>query len=759
MMHMECFLCHRPNLAPFLHLGMQPLANKYPTFETLGQEQQHPMRVMFCDGCKNVQLDTVISRDEMFVDYYYLSSVNLALVRHFERLAETLKHARFVVDIGSNDGILLKPLKALGVKCLGIEPSENVSKIARDAGLPTLVDFFNATCVAEIVKNHERPDVVVASSIFTHLEDPHDFLENIEKVLADDGKCIIEVEYIASIIASGQFERFYFDRVFYYSVTSLRDLCALHGLRLVDISLIEPHGGSLRATLMKANATCPTPSANVTAFLEKEVTSLTTDALATFARHATLNAQALRQLLGDLKAQGVRVAGYGSPARVATITNFANIGPDLIEFLVDDSPLKHHRLSPGKHIPIVPKSTLDRAATDALVVFAWEYFADIQKKTEGKYRYFFPIPAKEIVTPQDPGRDIVQEDIRTITSLLGDVTKRFEGKTILISGGSGFLGKYLVTLFCHLNDTQFKTPCKVISVDNYISGAAHPHFSTYTRPDVLQVWADVSQPLPVREDIHFILHAAGLASPVYYKKFPLETIESCISGAKNLLELAKRNKNLEGFLFFSSSEIYGNPDPAAIPTPETYHGYVSSVGPRACYDESKRLGETITTIYHEQFNIPATIVRPFNVFGPGMGHADKRVLPAFAYSVLNDEPLAVHGSGNQTRTFCYITDAINGFLRILTLGKHGETYNIGNSDNEIAMKDLAALVIKAHDPKSAFACVPYPEHYPAGEPERRCPDITKAKADLAFVPTVSLEQGLQRFLDWCKNEESYKAQK
>lgn len=736
---------------------MQPLANKYPTFETLGQEQRHPMHVMFCGACRNVQLSTTISRDEMFVDYYYLSSVNLGLVRHFERLAETLKASRFVVDIGSNDGILLKPLKQLGVKCLGVEPSVNVSKIAVDAGLPTLVQFFNEKCAREIIALHEKPDVIVASSIFTHLEDPHDFLKSIAILLADDGKCIIEVEYIASIIASGQFERFYFDRVFYYSVTSLRDLCALHGLTLTDVTLIKPHGGSLQATIMKPLPTCPAPTARVAEFLENEAASLTKDALLAFSSTAKTNAQALRQLLIDLKAQGIHVAGYGSPARVATITNFANIGPDLIEFLVDDSPLKHHRFSPGKHIPIVPKSTLDGAKIDALMVFAWEYFADIKKKTAGNYRYFFPIPAREVTTPIDSGRERVQEDIVSITKLLGDVTKRFEGKTILISGGSGFLGKYLVTLFCHLNDTQFKTPCKVISVDNYISGAAHPHFSTYTRPDVLQVWADVSQPLPVREDIHFILHAAGLASPVYYKKFPLETIESCISGAKNLLELARRNKNLEGFLFFSSSEIYGNPDPAAIPTPETYHGYVSSVGPRACYDESKRLGETITTIYHEQFNIPATIVRPFNVFGPGMGHADKRVLPAFAYSVLNNEPLAVHGNGNQTRTFCYITDAINGFLRILTLGKHGETYNIGNSDNEIAMKDLAALVIKAHDPKSAFACVPYPEHYPAGEPDRRCPDITKAKTDLGFTPTVSLEQGLERFLDWCKNEESYKA--
>ena len=354
------------------------------------------MTVMFCATCKNVQLEKTISREEMFVDYYYLSSVNPGLVRHFETFAQGLSHARFVVDIGSNDGILLKPLKSLGVKCLGVEPSVNVSQIAIDAGLPTLVRFFDAQSVQAILAEHAKPDVIVASSIFTHLEDPHDFLNNIETLLADDGKCIIEVEYIASIISSGQFERFYFDRVFYYSVTSLRALGLQHGLILTDVSLIEPHGGSLRVTFMKALLTCPIPTANVETFIQNEAALLTLHALETFSDQAKNNVSTLRQVLLSLKSQGIHVAGYGCPARVATITNFGNIGPDLLEFLVDDSPLKQHRFSPGMHIPIVPKSILDNSAIDVLLVFAWEYFDDIRAKTHGTYRYFFPIPPREI---------------------------------------------------------------------------------------------------------------------------------------------------------------------------------------------------------------------------------------------------------------------------------------------------------------------------------------------------------------------------
>ena len=351
--------------------------------------------------------------------------------------------------------------------------------------------------------------------------------------------------------------------------------------------------------------------------------------------------------------------------------------------------------------------------------------------------------------------EIVREDIAAIAKKLGEEAKNFEGKTILISGGGGFLGKYIIGVLCNLNDTIFSRPCRIISVDNYITGQHHPHFNYRGRPEVLEVWADVTHPLTVREDIHYIIHAAGLASPVYYKKYPLETIESAVYGAKNLLELGRRNKNLEGFLFFSSSEIYGNPDPAAVPTPETYHGFVSSVGPRACYDESKRLGETLTAIYHDQFGLPTKIVRPFNVFGPGMPHNDRRVLPMFTYMALNKKPIPVHGDGRQTRTFCYITDAIDGFLRVLVKGVPGHAYNIGNDTNEISMKDLAALVVSIEGNGASYELIPYPDNYPAGEPTRRCPDISKAKEYLNFTAQTSLAEGVSRFISWCRNDPQY----
>jgi UDP-glucuronate decarboxylase len=176
--------------------------------------------------------------------------------------------------------------------------------------------------------------------------------------------------------------------------------------------------------------------------------------------------------------------------------------------------------------------------------------------------------------------------------------------------------------------------------------------------------------------------------------------------------------------------------------------------PRTRYDESKRLGETIATIYHQRFDVPVSIVRPFNILGPGMKHNDRRVIPMFTYEALNGRQLPVHGDGRQTRTFCYISDAICGFIKTLLNGRRGEAYNIGNSDNEIAMRDLAQLYTQLV-PGCGVSFISYPDTYPAGEPQRRCPDLTKAREELRYGSRVDLKTGLARFIEWAQTQSGY----
>ncbi len=345
---------------------------------------------------------------------------------------------------------------------------------------------------------------------------------------------------------------------------------------------------------------------------------------------------------------------------------------------------------------------------------------------------------------------VLQTDIQEIVDSLSESVKsEFSGKRILITGGRGFLGRYFSSTFLCINswlESQNAKPCELLVLDNLITAGLAGRPSSR---DFAFVEHDVIKPFYPERPVDFILHAAGIASPYYYRKYPLETLEVATTGLKNVLELARKQPGCR-LTFFSSSEIYGDPDAKHVPTKESYRGNVSSLGPRACYDESKRLGETLVRIYHEQHGVHGTIIRPFNVYGPGMQKTDYRVLPNFAARVLQGQPLHVYGSGQQTRTFCYITDAIRGFLQVLVNGTPGEPYNIGNPSPEIKMVDLAYEIYKVIGKPVDYETIEYPDSYPADEPNRRCPDITKASTQLGYYPIVGLPQGLFRFFNWAK---------
>lgn len=343
----------------------------------------------------------------------------------------------------------------------------------------------------------------------------------------------------------------------------------------------------------------------------------------------------------------------------------------------------------------------------------------------------------------------LESDINELQIRLEKSLQKIGGKTLLLTGAAGFLGRYFMEVLLGFNENNPKNRIKVIALDSYISSGKSKFDSEAKKFDEVEwIYGDASLAAQLPNRFDYIIHAAGIASPAHYRANPIKTIEVAVNVTKELLEKAKIDNSR--FLFFSSSEIYGDPDPSAIPTKETYRGFVNSRGPRACYDESKRLGETLCWIYQTYFNVHATVARPFNVYGPGMMPKDFRVLPNFATSIAKNESLKVYGSGKQTRTFCYITDAIDGFTKILVESKTPDVFNIGNPTPEISMIDLAKLCVEISGTKSNFEIIKYPDSYPDDEPNRRCPDINKAKSELNFSPNVDLNDGLERFFTWTK---------
>ena len=233
--------------------------------------------------------------------------------------------------------------------------------------------------------------------MFSHLGDPHDFIDDVKELLTDDGQFILEIEYVDTILKNMSFERFYLDRISYYSVTSLGNLFQEHGMYLSDVEETESHGGSLRATVQKKGKG-KLPTRSVKRHIAYEAEKLTPETLTEFGNEARSQISALRKKLEEYKKKGLKVAGFGAPARVSTLCNFGRIGPDLIEFIVDETPLKQHKHSPGTHIPIVPMSHLQSNRPDVFVVFVHEYFDVAKKKLAkwGAFRYLFPIPVREV---------------------------------------------------------------------------------------------------------------------------------------------------------------------------------------------------------------------------------------------------------------------------------------------------------------------------------------------------------------------------
>jgi UDP-glucuronate decarboxylase len=342
-------------------------------------------------------------------------------------------------------------------------------------------------------------------------------------------------------------------------------------------------------------------------------------------------------------------------------------------------------------------------------------------------------------------KHLLESDLVEVVSLLGEAGHAFAGKTVLMTGARGFLGRYFTEVFAYLNEHVLDKPCTFIGMDNLLT-SGEIGSQMIERPNMRFIQADVIKPVEHDGAVDYVIHAAGIASPFYYRAYPLETLEVAINGTRNMLEIA--TKHGARFTFFSSSEIYGDPDPVHVPTQESYRGSVSCRGPRACYDESKRVGETLCYVYHEKFGTATTTIRPFNVYGPGMQEADYRVLPNFASRIKGNLPLSVYGSGVQTRTFCYIVDALVGFLLTIVRGVPGEAYNIGNPRPEVSMKDLIETIERVLGRPMPYNVIEYPDSYPADEPMRRCPDIRKARLQLKYEPSVSLEEGLRRFLSW-----------
>jgi SAM-dependent methyltransferase len=404
----HCRSCRVGGLVPFLDLGTTPLADALVGPGELDRdEDRFPLEVAFCPSCTLVQILEEVPAEKLFVEnYLYFSSFSESVLEHARRHAARLVRERglgsdsLVVEVASNDGYLLRSFMDLGVPVLGIDPSPEPARAAQAAGVPTMLEFFGEEMAERLVSEGPRADVIIANNVLAHVPDLNGFVAGLATLLAPGGVITIENPYVRDLVDHCEFDTIYHEHFCYYSCTAIDALMRRHGLWLNDVEYFpDLHGGTLRWWVAHEE---DREAAVVDRLAEERSTGLTdAEHYLEFGGRVSAIQSELREVLGEVRASGKRVAGYGAAAKGATLLNSSRIGTDLVEFVVDRNPMKQGRFMPGTHQPILDPSALVAEQPDLVLLLAWNFRDEIvhqqQEYLDRGGSFMVPVPWPEVI--------------------------------------------------------------------------------------------------------------------------------------------------------------------------------------------------------------------------------------------------------------------------------------------------------------------------------------------------------------------------
>lgn len=398
----KCLICET-EISPFISYGEMPIANGFLAPDKFQNEYFFHMQVAYCPVCSMVQLIDTPQREMMFNENYaFFSGTSQAMKQHFKEFAEDV-HTRFlktpdpfVVEIGSNDGIMLQNFKEWNIRHLGIEPSANVAEVAKSKGINTIVEFFDEALADKIVKENGQADAFIAANVMCHLPYFHSIVAGISKLIKKTGIVIFEEPYVGDVIEKTSYDQIYDEHTFLFSVSSINYIFKEHGMEVIDIEHQETHGGSMRYIIGHKGVRDISSDARQQILKEKNLELDKPGTYDQFRKNCEKSRIELKALLEKLKSDGKSVAGYGATSKSTTILNYSDIGPDIIEYICDNTPIKQGKYSPGKHIPIKPSEAFREKYPDYAVLFAYNHAKEIMEKEKefvaqgGKWIMYVP---------------------------------------------------------------------------------------------------------------------------------------------------------------------------------------------------------------------------------------------------------------------------------------------------------------------------------------------------------------------------------
>lgn len=404
----KCRACESSDLSLVLNLGIQPLANNLLRHEDLYKaEPKYPLRQVVCNRCHMVQIVDTIPPTILFEEYLYFSSYSDTMLAHAKKCTQRyqeemgLNAQSFVVEIASNDGYLLKNFVAQGIPVLGVEPAHNIAKVARQIGVETSEKFFGCQTAEEIVSQKGKADLILGNNVLAHAPDIHDFIKGIQILIKDQGRCVIEFPYLVDLVEKLEFDTIYHEHVYYFSLFALNAVYVANGLEVNRCERVSIHGGSLRVFSSKKGAYQVEKSVEEILKLEEKIGVNSIDYYCDFSKQVGELKEKTVQFIKKLRAEGKRVAAYGASAKSTTLLNFYGLGSGEIDFIVDRSPHKQNKFTPGTHIPIFSVDKLLKSQPDYTLLLTWNFAEEIllqQKEYSNKGgKFIIPIPDIKVV--------------------------------------------------------------------------------------------------------------------------------------------------------------------------------------------------------------------------------------------------------------------------------------------------------------------------------------------------------------------------
>lgn len=400
---MSCRACDSSRLTLLVDYGDMPLAGGFLTADELDRQAAFPLRLARCETCTLMQILDIVPPNEIFTQYSYVSSTTRTLIDHFalmgpEIVEQEHAHGRLVVEFGCNDGVLLKPMRAAGANVVGVDPSDVARRASTEGGWPLVQDYFNEASAGIVRRQYGPARIVTGNNVFAHVEDLHGIVNGVTTLLEAEGVFIFEVQYQGDLLALVQYDTVYHEHVYYHSLTALARLLGVHDLRIVNVKRIPIHAGSIRVTAARAGT-----SRAAAPIVAEMIDAEKLWRVDRFGEQVRERQQALRTLVTDLKHRGHRIVGYGAAGRSTILLNFCKLGTDLVDYVLDMSPLRYGKYVPGVNIPIVPPDVFHADPPDFAIMTAWNYEPEIVAKEQAFLsrggRFIVPLPDVRIVGP------------------------------------------------------------------------------------------------------------------------------------------------------------------------------------------------------------------------------------------------------------------------------------------------------------------------------------------------------------------------